>query len=56
MPTLRPASPSPYPPELLAAIQRGKMIEAIKIYRTTTGASLREAKAAVEAIARHGMP
>jgi ribosomal protein L7/L12 len=38
----------------MAAIQRGRMIEAIKIYRDLTGASLREAKSAVEAIARGG--
>jgi hypothetical protein len=51
-----PATPAPagYSPELMAAIQRGRMIEAIKIYRDLTGASLREAKSAVEAIARGG--
>jgi len=48
---LRPASA-----ELTAAIQRGKMIEAIKIYRQVTGAGLREARAAVEAIARGAQP
>jgi hypothetical protein len=51
-----PAAPAPaaggYSPELMAAIQRGRMIEAIKIYRDLTGASLREAKSTVEAIAR----
>jgi hypothetical protein len=51
-----PLTASPYPPALLNAIQRGKMIDAIKIYRETTGASLRDAKAAVEAIARGGLP
>jgi len=48
---LRPASA-----ELTAAIQRGKMIEAIKIYRQVTGAGLREAMAAVEGIARGAQP
>ncbi|HEY1641400.1 MAG TPA: hypothetical protein VGG35_11980 [Streptosporangiaceae bacterium] len=38
----------------MAAIQRGRMIEAIKIYRDLTGTSLREAKSAVEVIARGG--
>ena len=47
-------APAGYSPELMAAIQRGRMIEAIKIYRDLTGASLREAKSAVEAIARGG--
>ncbi len=32
------------------------MIEAIKIYREYTGVSLKEAKAACEAMARGGMP
>ncbi|MGH3405255.1 MAG: hypothetical protein ACRDRJ_22535 [Streptosporangiaceae bacterium] len=47
---------SPYPPELLVALQRGRMVEAIKIYRQVTGAGLREAKAACEALARGGLP
>jgi len=47
---------SPYSPELLAALQRGRMIEAIKIYRQETGASLTEAKAACEALTRGGLP
>ncbi|HEX3492215.1 MAG TPA: hypothetical protein VHU92_22910 [Streptosporangiaceae bacterium] len=52
-----PASPaSHYPPELLAALQRGRMIEAIKIYREVTGASLKEAKSACEALAKGGLP
>lgn len=52
-----PAAPaSPYPPELLVALQRGRMIEAIKIYRQVTGASLKEAKDACEAMARGGLP
>ena len=40
------------PPELVTALPRGKMIEAIKIYRSITGEGLREAKAAVESMAR----
>jgi hypothetical protein len=52
-----PAAPaSPYPPELLVALQRGRMIEAIKIYRQVTGASLKEAKSACEALAKGGLP
>ncbi|WP_188190982.1 hypothetical protein [Nonomuraea sp. SYSU D8015] len=35
------------------ALRRGKMIHAIKIYREQTGASLREAKDRVEAMARN---
>jgi hypothetical protein len=46
-----PAEPA-YPPDLLAALDRGQMIVAIKIYRAWSGVSLREAKTAVEAIAR----
>jgi ribosomal protein L7/L12 len=41
-----------YPPALLAALDRGKIIEAIKVYREWTGQGLREAKEAVEALAR----
>jgi ribosomal protein L7/L12 len=41
-----------YPPALIAALDRGKIIEAIKIYREWTGQGLREAKEAVEALAR----
>jgi hypothetical protein len=40
------------PPQLAAALQGGKMIEAIKIYRGITGMGLKEAKTAVEAMAR----
>ncbi len=39
------------PPELVSALQRGKLIEAIKIYRSMTGLGLAEAKAAVEGMA-----
>jgi hypothetical protein len=55
------ASPTAWPPAdpgaapaVLAAIQSGKMVVAIKTYREITGAGLREAKLAVEAIARGG--
>lgn len=40
------------PPQVANAIQRGKLIEAIKIYRQMTGLDLKQAKAAVEAMAR----
>ncbi len=39
------------PAALYDAIARGKMIEAIKIYRETTGVGLKQAKDAVEAMA-----
>jgi len=45
-----------YPPALMEAIQRGKMIDAIKIYRQLTHAGLKEAKAAVDAIASGRQP
>jgi hypothetical protein len=47
-----PAEPA-YPPDLLAALDRGKMILAIKAYREWTGCGLAEAKQAVEASARN---
>jgi hypothetical protein len=40
------------PPSFHEALARGKTIEAIKIYRTFTGAGLKEAKDAVDAMAR----
>jgi hypothetical protein len=55
-----PANPAAYsagpvfPPSFADALHRGKMIEAIKIYREVTGAGLKEAKDAVEAIVRNG--
>ena len=39
----------PIPPEALAALQAGRMIEAIKIVRQTTGLDLKAAKELVEA-------
>jgi hypothetical protein len=42
--------------ELLALLQEGQKIEAIKLYRTRTGAGLRDAKDAVEALGlTHGI-
>jgi hypothetical protein len=46
-----PAGPA-YPPDLIAALDQGKMINAIKAYRQWTGCGLAEAKQAVEAVAR----
>jgi ribosomal protein L7/L12 len=40
------------PTSFHTALARGQTIEAIKIYRTVTGASLKEAKEAVDAMAR----
>ncbi len=40
------------PPPLYDAISKGNLIAAIKIYREATGASLAEAKSAVESMAR----
>ena len=42
----------PLPPELLGLLQAGRKIEAIKVYREFTGKGLKEAKDAVEQIAR----
>lgn len=43
----------PLPPEVLAALQRGNKIEAIKLLRQLTGLGLKEAKDAVEAAPQH---
>jgi ribosomal protein L7/L12 len=43
---------APVPPEIAAALQSGKLIQAIQIYRGMTGMGLKESKAAVEAMAR----
>ncbi|MFC4010742.1 hypothetical protein ACFOY2_26180 [Nonomuraea purpurea] len=40
------------PPDFYQALQKGKTIQAIKIYRQTTGASLLVAKNTVEAMQR----
>ena len=37
-------------PEILALIQRGKPIKAIKLYREMTGASLKQAKNAIDGL------
>ncbi|CAN5311455.1 hypothetical protein BH11ACT5_BH11ACT5_06970 [soil metagenome] len=39
-------------PDVIAAIDSGKLIDAIKLYREHTRVGLREAKDAVEALAR----
>lgn len=44
------------PPQILELIQRGKKIEAIKLYREHTGVGLKEAKDAVEELARQYRP
>ena len=42
--------------ELLALLEQGQKIEAIKLYRERTGAGLKDAKDAVEAIGlKHGL-
>jgi ribosomal protein L7/L12 len=42
------------PTSFYEALQRGRTIEAIKIYREATGVGLKQAKDAVEAMARGG--
>ena len=37
-------------PEIIALIQRGKPIQAIKVYRQMTGVSLKQAKDAIDAL------
>jgi ribosomal protein L7/L12 len=46
------ASGGTVPPQLIADIQNGKLIQAIKMYRQLTGLGLKEAKDAVDAMAR----
>ena len=41
------------PPDVQAALARGKPVEAIKLLRASTGLGLAEAKFAIEAYARH---
>ncbi len=50
-PDLALADDDALPTALYDALARGKMIQAIKIYRETTGVGLKEAKDAVEALA-----
>jgi hypothetical protein len=47
-----PVAAGAIPPQIADALQRGKAIQAIKIYRELTGAGLRDAKTAVEGMAR----
>lgn len=39
---------TPLPPEVLAALARGNMVEAIRLLRQTTGLGLKEAKDALD--------
>ena len=42
------ANPKPLPPEVAAALQKGNVVEAIKLLRKTFDLSLKEAKAAID--------
>jgi len=42
--------PDAVSPEIVDLLQRGKKIQAIKLYRETTGASLKAAKAFIESL------
>jgi ribosomal protein L7/L12 len=44
------------PPSVTEALQRGKKIDAIREYRTATGAGLQEAKDFVEEVQRRAAP
>ena len=51
-PASAPAGPADYlPPDFHEALRRGRTLDAIKIYRQVTGASLDEAKRVVQALA-----
>jgi hypothetical protein len=55
MPMTGPAGSIPaatIPPELIADIQSGKLIQAIKKYRQLTGLGLKESKDVIDAMAR----
>ena len=43
------------PPQVLAALERGNKIEAIRLLREASGLGLKDAKDAVEAVQRHGV-
>ena len=43
-------APSGVSPEILDLVQRGRKIQAIKLYRQETGVGLREAKEFIEAL------
>lgn len=47
-PLPEPAPASPLAPDIHALVQRGQVIDAIKLYREQTGASLVEAKQAID--------
>jgi Ribosomal protein L7/L12 C-terminal domain len=49
-----PAAGPSFPPAFAEALRRGRLIEAIKIYRQVTGLGLKDAKEAVEALIRGG--
>ncbi len=55
-PALADGGGSVLPPEFHTAIRHGRSVEAIKIYRQVTGASLVTAKDAVEAMIRKARP
>ena len=42
--------PDAVPPEITALLQKGQKIQAIKLYRETTGASLKAAKEFIESL------
>lgn len=46
----KPGSAIEADPQLIALVQAGKKIQAIKVYRQATGAGLRDAKDAVDAL------
>ncbi|WP_433058434.1 ribosomal protein L7/L12 [Dactylosporangium sp. CS-033363] len=48
-----PGRPAGMPPEFAEALRQNNLIAAIKIYRQVTGAGLKEAKDAVEALIRN---
>lgn len=52
MPTGPAWLPQPVGPQLVALVQAGKKIEAIKVYRQTTGAGLKDSKNAIDALER----
>jgi hypothetical protein len=41
---------SPVPPEVAGLLQAGRKIEAVQVYRQATGASLKEAKDAIDRV------
>lgn len=51
-PRITPLPGEPFDAQMIALVQTGQKIEAIKRYREATGVGLKEAKEAVEALAR----